>query len=152
MPFTNKKIPAKHAKRLMKNYKTHKNKYLKNSKDSRGIWFSREVLLEALGITTDPGPKETTGLRFYFAGYESKASTGYPGHEIDEWKATLVFVATSEEWLEVPERENERMYKDKITDEERDAEPEYETSLHPYNDGQLCPPPPVSDLGLYNKV
>ena len=152
--FTNKPISAKHAKQLMKNYKTHKNKYLKNSKDVRGVWFSREILLEAMGITSDPGPKEITGLRFYFAGYETEEEAGakYPKHKVDEWKATLVFVATSEDYVEVPERDNERMYKDKITQEERDVPPGYEVPFFAYNDGQLCPPPPVSDLGLYNKV
>lgn len=139
MPYTNKPIKTKHARKLADNYwKKHEGKLMED--ETLSVWFSKEILLEALADS------EICGLRFYMGAYE-KDYDHYPTDEHYKGKNTLIIVQTRKK-----ETKDGLIYEDILQDER--AKPEYDTveKLTEYNDGQLCPPPRgrCRDLGLLN--
>ncbi|MFT3911983.1 MAG: hypothetical protein QM737_21340 [Ferruginibacter sp.] len=121
--------------------------------DTQAVWFSTEMLLQALKIEPTAATPEITGLRFYFGAYGDMP--GFPKDPSQYGKLTLVVVQTGEESIpvETPEGE-EKVYLDIIDDSEAEVEPAYPTSAEPvaakstFNEGQLYPPPFNRGLGL----
>jgi hypothetical protein len=143
-------ISTGHAKKLIKNFVDFKIGTTISPLDTRGVWFSREVLESQLNtpVATEMGDVLPSGLRFYFAAYEEYNPTekNPPEHELDAQKVTLVIIPTARKLdangnvIMHPYRKNEHLPFDLVTDPE--AVPAYDKNLFTNaNDGQLCPPP-----------
>ncbi len=147
-------ISTKLARKLVQNFKNDKVSKTYKKSDTKGVWFSKEVLLEAL--TTKVGGVDPTGLRFYFAAYEGLVSGRPPKHEHKANKTTLVIIPTrgkNKDGVEVRYPDiptGEVIHFDLLTDP--NALPSYDNSFREYNDGQICPPPPLDEEGLYEKI
>jgi len=147
-------ISTGHARKLVQNYKRLKiNKKIKGS-ETRAVWFSRQEIETALN--TQVAGVLPTGLRFYFAAYEQKSTT-HPTHPPkyaqENEKVTLVIVPTkgvnnSGNVVNHPHRVGEIIHFDLLTTPT--APPDYDFNFREANDGQICPPPPLNDLGLDN--
>lgn len=144
-------ISTGHARKLVKNYKKLKiNKKILES-ETRAVWFPKDEILEALKNPVDG--IYPTGLRFYFAAYEEKVGSNPPKHAQDESKITLVIIPTKDidnngRTVPHPYRQDEIIHFDLLTGPYE--QPEYDTDFREVNDGQICPPPPIGDLGLDN--
>jgi len=153
MPSGGNPISLSYARQLVKNYKDNDlatSSILPN--DTQAVWFSKEILLEALGVPAGSGSADITGLRFYFGAYGYDVD-GYPADPDDQDKLTLVIVETGTESIEVERKgEMETVYLDLITD--TTTEPSYPdparavTDKTTFNDGQSYPPPANRGLGL----
>ncbi len=143
--YTMSKISTEHAKRLIKNYADNKIGQVLKEEDSKGVWFSKEDLMDLLnnpvqGIVPN-------GLRFYFAAYETLKSDNPPRHAEEENKITLVIFPTggndeNGNAAKHPYRINpQEMISFDLADKPV-AERGLVASLTAVNDGQLCPPPP----------
>lgn len=151
-----KAIDVCYARKLVENFGTKKIDKTLPKDETRAVWFSKESILEALGLdpaTTDTG--EITGIRFYFGAYENH--DGYPANDADYNKMTLVMVKTGQDSIQVYRGTvAETMYLDIIKDptaipEYPDTAPASTAEKTCYNDGQIIPPPPDGvGLGLIN--
>jgi hypothetical protein len=146
MPYTNHLISTGHARKLAQNFLRNKwmTKSLKDD-DSKAVWFSKEVLLTALGLDPATDTGIITGVRFYFAAYEDSNSAKIPPKDKkDKGKVTLVMVQTEK-------GNGDPVDKDILS--EPDAQSEYDAAwFKEFNDGQLCPPPACDNDGLINTV
>jgi hypothetical protein len=136
MKFENgKKISTGYARQLAKNYKERK----LIGEDSQGVWFSKENIEEILKESN------VTGIRFYFGSYGTKDEhKNEPLLENYYGKTTLIMVKTSQFNI----GKETIVYQDILGD--IDAKPSYnneELELKTeFNDGQICPPPPLGDI------
>ncbi len=146
MPFINRPIRTKHARKLADNYRKQKKGRLIEEGETLGVWFSRNILEQALGITGPDAGKNISGLRFYMGAYE-KDFDDYPNDPDYKGKITLIIVQTTEG---TPGKDGRPVYVDILEDPY--AKPEYDQDIielhlneserrQEYNDGQLCPPP-----------
>jgi hypothetical protein len=155
MEFLNSRIGTGLARQLAKNYKMYKLGKQLLPNDSQAVWFSKEVLLEALGFDRDMSTA-ISGIRFYFAAYENRNDVKCPLDPDDNGKLTLVLVQT----VEVDgEREREGKLGERQKQRDILGNPDSEPSYPPlppskffkeFNDGQLCPPPNCDTNGLLN--
>ncbi|MEO7522991.1 MAG: hypothetical protein ABIT58_02795 [Ferruginibacter sp.] len=153
MPNGGNPISLKYARQLVKNYKD--NNLAKSSilpDDTQAVWFSRESLLDVLGIEDTAVSPAITGLRFYFGAYGTD-NPDYPKSPSNREKLTLVVVETGTDNIEIErDGELETVYLDLISD--TSTEPGYPEPGDPaagktiYNDGQQYPPPADRGLGL----
>ena len=140
-------ISTGHAKKLIQNYATSKIGFVIDENETRGVWFSREELLNSLntpvhGVTPN-------GLRFYFGAYETydPQLTRPPKHNEEGNRTTLVIVPTTammdtQGRIKMhPYRTTEPLPYDLLDDP--GAKPGYDNRFTEANDGQICPPPPV---------
>lgn len=134
------KITTAYARKLAQNYRDNKLGQRTLDNDSRGVWFPKETILEALGLPPDT-TSEYSGIRFYFGAYEDsdRAPEHYPKDRRHCNKITLVLVST---------KEIQNNHKDDL--DEPGAEPDYPLEFLEFNDGQLCPPPNCDTDGLLN--
>ena len=160
MSTTGKPIGLNYARQLVSNYKENnlsKGQILTN--DTQAVWFSKDVLLEALGLSAGSGSEDVTGIRFYFGAYATEP--GYPDNTFDQNKLTLVLVTTGTSQIEISrDGSPEIAFLDIIDDPAtKPSYPDADTSgtMTPggavsknyYNDGQLVPPPfNATGLGL----
>jgi hypothetical protein len=154
MSTTGKPIGLNYARQLAKNYKDNKlskGEILTN--DTQAVWFSKDVLLDALGLDAGAGSPDVTGIRIYFGAYA--AETGYPDNTYDQNKLTLVLVRTGNSQIEISRGGSpEIAYLDIIDDPT--TQPSYPdsskgavTGKNYYNEAQLVPPPSnATGLGL----
>lgn len=147
MPTTGQPIDLSYARQLAKNFRDNQLASGKiRTDDTQAVWFSKQVLLNALS------GDDVTGLRFYFGSYETKP--GFPENPFDQNKLTLIAVQTGKDSIQI-ERGSvvETAFLDVITDPSE--KPAYPSSPGPAakntynNEGQCSPPPmPSSRLGL----
>ena len=153
-----KKIDLAYARQLAKNYQDNNlatGKIIKND-DTRAVWFSKEAILEVLGLSPGTDTKDVTGLRFYFAAYEEEKN--YPSNPYDNNKLTLVITQTGKESITIDRGGvSEQAFLDIIDDQGPGGktQPSYPTGTPGgnnnliFNEGQFCPPPVHgSGLGL----
>ena len=147
-------IPTRLAKKLVLNYEG-----LHLGEGAKGIWFSTEVILNALSRSNGPlawpsAEKLYDGLRFYFGKYEKYDSRiKVPRYSQDAYKLTLVIVPTEfvhkgKPKVKHPYRDREFVPFDDLANTKAVPgypEPGDEDFLAEWNDGQICPPPPVDD-------
>lgn len=151
MPNGGKAISLGYARQLVKNYLDNKLGKPLLTDDTEAIWFSKEIILDALGLDPNLDTKAITGLRLYMGAYSDK--DGYPANVADQNKLTLVVVPTNDQTIEVDRgSQKEEMYKDNVND--TSTQPAYPsagaTTSKVYNDGSMIPPPPkpAAALGL----
>jgi hypothetical protein len=134
------------AKKLILNYVSTKIGEKISSTETRGVWFSKEEIQNALN--TPVQGIIPNGLRFYFGAYESYDPKGTrpPRYKEEENKITLVIIPTAPRLdengkvIEHPYRKEELLPFDLLT--EPDSAPSYDTfGFKEANDGQICPPP-----------
>ena len=153
--FGGKAISLAYARQLAKNYEDNKLGKPLLANDTQGVWFSKECILEALGLDPKTETPGITGLRMYFGAYEKSSTTGCPANSADDNKLTLVMVETGTNYIEVMRgTETEIEYTDIIT-EPMSTKPAYPDPLNPepagkyFNEGQSFPPPTKGQgLGL----
>lgn len=141
------RISSNLAKKLVKNYADYKIGTRISESETRGVWFSRSDILDALNSPVNG--TVPNGLRFYFGAYESFQPTRPPRHSLDAGKITLVIVPTTVKTDDTtgnvimhPYRTTEILPFDLLV--EPNAEARYDIEfLKEVNDGQICPPPPV---------
>lgn len=153
MPQPGSQIPLSYARQLVKNYKETKlSKGEILTDDTESVWFSKEIILAALGLDANTDTKEITGLRFYLGAYTDKS--GFPSNAEYQNKMTLVIAQTSNTKIIDPKHPDDFFYDDNITD--NTTQPSYPgsgsvISDKVYNEGQMIPPPPrPSKTGLTN--
>lgn len=143
---TGRPIDLGYARQLAKNFRDNKlEKQTLLPNDAQAVWFSKEVLLDALGGA------DVTGIRFYFGAYEEHP--GYPENPYDYNKLTLVLVQTGPDKISIDRGGvMEDAYLDIITNPS--TPPSYPPTSGPvvitknyFNDGQMNPPP-VNAIGL----
>ena len=160
MSTTGKPIGLNYARQLVKNYKINKlatGQILTD--DTQAVWFSKDVLLQALGLEPGSGSDDITGIRFYFGAYAEEP--GYPDNAFDQNKMTLVLVTTGTQQITIDRAGTpEIAYVDII--DKPNTKPSYPdagaastigsgsaVAKNYYNDGQMAPPPPPgASLGL----
>ena len=149
MEFLNSRIGTGLARQLAKNYKMNKLGQQLLPNDSQAVWFSKRILLEALGLDPDTSTI-ISGIRFYFAAYEDKNDIKCPLDPDDNGKLTLVLVQTIEVDGEI-EREGKPGERQKQRDilGNPNSAPGYPVPaskfFREFDDGQLCPPPAGCD-------
>ena len=137
------KISTGHAKKLVLNYATQKIGTTITKEETRGVWFSRLAIEEALNTPVNKIMPD--GLRIYFAAYEAMAAGKPPKHKEEKSKITLVLIPTKGvdddgHIVPHPYRNAEIVHFD-LVDNPNDP-PEYDDKMAvAENDGQLCPPP-----------
>lgn len=160
------KISTGHARKLIQNFKRLKIGKTIKKRETRGVWFSRGDI--EFVLNTPVSGITPTGLRFYFAAYEKKSTT-HPAHppkyKEEEEKITLVIVPTkgvnnSGHVINHAHRAGEIVHFDLLGSP--DMPPRYDAASFSgrrlaatadnsaTNDGQICPPPPLDELGLDN--
>ncbi|MEO8768772.1 MAG: hypothetical protein ABI402_01750 [Ferruginibacter sp.] len=155
MSTTGKPIGLNYARQLASNYrenKLSKGQILTN--DTQAVWFSKDVLLEALGVAAGSGSEDITGIRVYFGAYAEEP--GYPDNTFDQNKLTLVLVTTGTDKIDIDRNGSpEIAYLDIIDDP--GTKPSYPDATNGttvagknyYNEAQLVPPPnSANGLGL----
>lgn len=146
--FGGKAISLSYARQLAKNFEANKLGKPLLADDSQGVWFSKETILEALGLDPKLNTPGITGLRMYFGAYEDAAShPGYPANNENDNKLTLILVGTGQDYIEVWRgKEMETAYLD-IINEPMNTPPAYPDPMNPdpagkyFNEGQSFPPP-----------
>ncbi len=138
------KISTAHAKRLIKNYADNKIGQVLTGDDSKGVWFSKEDLMDLLsnpvqGIIPN-------GLRFYFGAYETLKSEEPPRYAEEENKITLVIFPTggtdeNGNIVKHPYRTDPQEILSFDLLDKPATERGLTAGLTAGNDGQLCPPP-----------
>lgn len=157
MATTGQLIDLKYARQLAKNYKLNKlDKGEILTDDTQAVWFSKDVLLAALGAPTGSGAADVSGIRFYFGAYESQE--GYPQNSFDRNKLTLVMVQTGTDRITIDRNGvSETAFLDVTGDPDpsNPIQPAYPNPADPvtgktcYNEGQMAPPPNnAAGLGL----
>jgi hypothetical protein len=152
MPTGGKAIGLNYARQLVDNFKKNRLDKLLPKNDSQAVWFSKEVILDALGLPPGTNTGTVTGIRIYLAAYE--IHDGFPSNIADQNKLTMVLVPTGTDEVEFDHGiETETAFKDIIDAQTMAASYPDEDPTIPagryYNDGQLYPPPRSSEgLGL----
>ena len=111
-----KKIGIDRAKKMIANYKSKA-----DANATQSVWFSAEIIAEALGLSV-PSGHAFSGLRFHFAAYDPSMTE--MGEAAKNHQTTLVFVPTTEE-------SNKHVSK---------AFAANAPEAVAYNDSKICPP------------
>lgn len=107
-----KPLDRESGQELIRNYRK-----TADEKATRSVTFSKEIILEALGLDPELETNGINGLKFFFAAYTETAHDGSKLPEGYAGMATLVFAPTRGENC--------------VTDEAKTL----------YNYGHMCPPP-----------
>jgi hypothetical protein len=140
MEFTGQEIGTMYARQLAKNYRDQKLGKQLLTDDTKAVWFSSNVMLQALGLPEDTDTGDISGIRIYFGAYENRDD--FPGDPNYRRMLTLILVQTER----ITESSGKIVHKDILKD--KHEAPAYPGTPAAFNDGQICPPPSCDADGL----